>query len=173
MDYFFADIHNKDENIIQYEHRPFKDNDEMRRVIIENCNNTVTDDDTLYLLGDIGDIEILEHLRGKIIIVAGNHDNVDEIRARYPHIEVSKYPIMVGPLWLSHEPIGYMPPECPYLNIHGHLHRFIYGLPDRTWKGGNRYFCVSAEQTGFRPISRIEITRLMEYNGVTEQRDKE
>ena len=166
MDFFVADLHNKDENIIQYEHRPFKDVFEMRNVIIENWNKTVTNDDTVYLLGDIGDIEILKHLNGKIIIVAGNHDNVNRIRACYPNIEVVAYPIMVGPLWLSHEPIGYMPPEIPYLNIHGHLHRFNYGLLDRMWNSGNRYFCVSLEQINYTPISRDEIIKRIGYKNV-------
>ena len=60
---------------------------------------------------------------------------------------------MVNGLWLSHEPITFMPKECPYLNIHGHLHSLIYGTEDRTWKGGNRYFNVSVERINYTPIS--------------------
>lgn len=166
MDYFIADLHNNDDNILIYEHRPFKNLTSMRETIINNWNSLITDsnNDTIYLLGDIGDIDILEFLKGKIIIVTGNHDNAEEIKRRYPHIEVNTHPIMVGPLWLSHEPIGYMPPECPYLNIHGHLHRFNYGLFDRTWKGGNRYFCVSVEQINYTPISIEKIGELLQYN---------
>ena len=135
----------------------------MRNTIINNWNNQVTDEDEIYLLGDIGDIEILGELKGKIIIVTGNHDNAEEIKARYPHIEVNTHPIMVGYLWLSHEPIGYMPPEIPYLNIHGHLHRFNYGLVGRKWKDGNRYFCVSVEQINYTPISEEEIAKSIEF----------
>lgn len=163
MRYFIADLHNKDKYVMKYEHRPFSDTKAMRKCIIDEWNNTVTDNDEIYLLGDIGDIEILAELKGKIIIVTGNHDNADEIKARYPHIEVNTHPIMVGYLWLSHEPIGYMPPECPYLNIHGHLHRFNYGLLERTWEAGNRYFCVSVEQINYRPISEKEITDILEF----------
>lgn len=166
MDYFIADLHNMDPSILTYEHRPFKSVEEMRETLINNWNNLITSLDTVYLLGDIGDIEILKHLKGKIVIVVGNHDNYDEIIKAYPNIEVCRHPIMVGPLWLSHEPIGYMPPEIPYLNIHGHLHRFNYGLLDRTWEAGNRYFCVSVEQIGYRPISRVEITKRIEYKQV-------
>jgi len=161
MRYFIADIHNKDENILTYEHRPFKDVEDMRSVIINNWNSTINDDDEVYLCGDIGDIEILEHLKGKIIIVTGNHDDANEIRKKFPSIEVNTHPIMVGYLWLSHEPIGYMPPEIPYLNIHGHLHRFNYGLLNRKWKDGNRYFCVSVEQINYTPISEIQIKELL------------
>lgn len=161
--YFIADLHNMDKNIIMYEHRHFENINMMRKTIIDNWNKTINDDDEVYLLGDIGDIEILSQLNGKIIIVIGNHDNADEIRKEYPNIEVNIHPIMVDSLWLSHEPIGYMPPECPYLNIHGHLHRFNYGLLDRRWEAGNRYFCVSVEQIDYTPISVTEIAKRLEF----------
>ena len=73
---------------------------------------------------------------------------------------------MVNGLWLSHEPITFMPKECPYLNIHGHLHSLIYGTEDRTWKGGNRYFNVSVERINYTPISLEEITNLLKYHSI-------
>lgn len=147
-------------------HRPFKNLEEMRNTIVYNWNSRVACTDTVYLLGDIGDISILGELKGKIIIVLGNHDIgiEDKIKKYYPSIEVSKYPIMVDGLWLSHEPITYMPPECPYLNIHGHLHNFNYGLLGRSWNEGNRYFNVSIEQINYTPISIKEIAKKMEYS---------
>jgi calcineurin-like phosphoesterase family protein len=163
MDYFIADLHIGDKNILQYEHRPFKDIKEMEKVIIQNWNKTVTNEDTVYLLGDIGDINVISKLNGKIVIVCGNHDDYDKLKTTYPNLEIVNRPIMVGPLWLSHAPIGYMPPEIPYLNIHGHLHRFHYGLLNRKWEDGNRYFCVSVEQINYTPISTEEIKRLLEY----------
>lgn len=164
--FFIADLHIGDKNILTYEHRPFKNLKDMKKTIVDNWNKVVSEDDTVYLLGDIGDIFILNELKGKIIIVAGNHDDVNRIKEIFPCIEINTHPIMVGPLWLSHEPIGYMPPEIPYLNIHGHTHRFNYGLLDRTWEGGNRYFCVSVEQINYTPISQEEITKLIQYESV-------
>ena len=70
---------------------------------------------------------------------------------------------MVDSMWLSHEPIGYMPPEIPYINIHGHLHRFDYGLVGRTWGEGNRYFNVSVEKINYTPISSDEIISAIKY----------
>lgn len=164
--FFIADLHIGDRNILTYEHRPFKNLKDMKKTIVDNWNKVVSEDDTVYLLGDIGDIFILNELKGKIVIVAGNHDDVDKIKDIFPSIEINTHPIMVGPLWLSHEPIGYMPPEIPYLNIHGHTHRFNYGLLNRTWEGGNRYFCVSVEQINYTPISQEEITKLIQYESV-------
>lgn len=163
MKYFIADLHIGDENILTYEHRPFKSLQEMRETLVRNWNNTVTDEDEVYLLGDIGDISVLSELKGHIIIVCGNHDNADELVKEFPNIEVNKHPIMVDSMWLSHKPIGYMPPEIPYINIHGHLHRFEYGLLGRKWKDGNRYFSVSVERINYTPISFDKIVELIEY----------
>lgn len=163
MQYFISDLHIGDKNIMTYEHRPFEKVERMREVIVQNWNETVASQDTVYLLGDIGDISILDALAGKIIIVCGNHDNANELKLNYPYIEVNTHPIMVDNMWLSHEPIGFMPPEIPYLNIHGHLHSFEYGLPGRKWEDGNRYFNVSVEKINYKPISADQIKKLIDY----------
>ncbi|MCQ2975524.1 MAG: hypothetical protein MJ211_12050 [Bacteroidales bacterium] len=157
MDFFISDLHNMDQNIITYEHRPFNNVESMRDTIINNWNSKVNDNDSVFLLGDIGNLEILNFLKGKISIILGNHDNKEQILSLYPKIEVFPYPILKGFLWLSHEPIMSLYPECPYLNIHGHLHRFNFGLLDRKWSDGNRYFNVSVEQINYTPISIDEI----------------
>ena len=164
MDYYISDLHNGDINIITYEHRPFKDVKHMRDILISNWNNKVSDSDNVWILGDIGDIEILTQLKGNKRIVLGNHDNLEEIRNNFPDIKVYDYPIMVGPLWLSHEPILYMPKESPYLNIHGHIHSFNYGIGN-TWEEGRRHFNVSVEKINYTPISTEEIAKKLKYKG--------
>ena len=166
MEYFISDLHIDDENILDYEHRPFANLKEMEDTIIRNWNNKVEEDDTIYLLGDIGNPFILNKLKGHIVLVCGNHDNYEYLKNLYPSLEISKYPIMVNGLWLSHEPITFLPKECPYLNIHGHLHSLIYGTEDRTWKGGNRYFNVSVERINYTPISLYEIGNILEYHPI-------
>lgn len=165
MNFFISDLHIGDENILTYEHRPFKSLDEMRKTIIDNWNTVVRNTDTVYLLGDIGDATILTELKGNIFIICGNHDNYIDLNENY-NVDVSQYPIMVDNMWLSHEPIGYVPPECPYVNVHGHLHRFQYGLIGRTWAEGNRYFNVSVENINYTPITKKEIAKRMGYKGV-------
>jgi calcineurin-like phosphoesterase family protein len=65
---------------------------------------------------------------------------------------------------LSHQPIDYIPAECPYLNIHGHTHSLSYGLKGSAgWAEGNRYFCASVEQIGYRPVSFEEIAKQIGY----------
>lgn len=162
MRYFIADLHDMDPNIITYTHRPFSDVDEQHRHFVKAWNERVEDDDEVFLLGDIGNPSILFGLKGKITIVCGNHDIYEElVRAvREMGIEervyISKHAIFIEPLLLSHEPVTFIPPEFPYLNIHGHLHGLEYGKGE-DWEGGKRYFNVAAENIGYAPISESEI----------------
>ena len=80
-DYFIADTHFGGENIRRYENRPFETATEMDEKLIENWNNVVTAEDTVYMLGDFSDYadaekdaEILQKLNGTKILVMGNHD---------------------------------------------------------------------------------------------------
>lgn len=53
MNYFISDLHFGHFNIIRYDNRPFNSVDEMDKVLIDNWNSVVSDDDTIYILGDI------------------------------------------------------------------------------------------------------------------------
>lgn len=52
MDYFTADTHFFHKNIIRYCDRPFESITKMNNVMINNWNNTVGKNDTVYALGD-------------------------------------------------------------------------------------------------------------------------
>ena len=86
--YFVADTHFGDDNIRRYENRPFESAEEMDNSLIERWNNTVSQDDSVYVLGDFGaegyekeiqDIEkrlskenIEEYVREKLKLVMPN-----------------------------------------------------------------------------------------------------
>lgn len=165
MRYYIADLHNYDECILMYEHRPYKNSEDMRSMIINNWNLRVGREDEVFLLGDIGDPEILKELNGKIYIVLGNHDVYDDVLkiSGTANIEISRFPIMNDVAICSHEPVVSMPEEFPYLNIHGHTHSLSYGKYTKTWLEGRRHFCVSMEQIGYVPISEYEIGMMIQY----------
>jgi calcineurin-like phosphoesterase family protein len=150
--FFIADTHFGDKNIIKYEGRPFKDVEEMNNVLIENWNNTVGSMDTIFVVGDfISDrcyLDIIHRLKGKIKIIAGNHDIpfVDDYR-RYGNVEVFEYPIILDNFWMvSHEPL-YITENSPYANIFGHIHNNPMYLTVST-----RSYCVCVERNGYKPI---------------------
>lgn len=175
--WFVADYHFGDAGINKTFHRPFKDIKEARDVMIKNTLSAIPKGNHLFFLGDFGsDLSplkvLLEHCHVHFIL--GNHDLLatiqcytDNLYSKYGcelySFEYSRYPIMVGGLWLSHEPILIMQPECPYLNIHGHIHNDIYGK-DVNWLDGRRRFNVSVEAIDYKPISYCEIGSRIGYH---------
>ena len=80
--WFSADLHISHRNIIDYCNRPFADVDEMNAALVERWNSVVADDDTVYVLGDfaLGNLDdslaVGAQLRGRKILVTGNHDRM-------------------------------------------------------------------------------------------------
>jgi calcineurin-like phosphoesterase family protein len=78
--YFTADLHFGHVNIIRYCGRPFPDVTAMNDGLVERWNETVTDDDEVWVLGDVAMGPILDSLRhvrrltGTKHLVPGNHD---------------------------------------------------------------------------------------------------
>lgn len=76
--FYTSDTHFNHKNIIKYCNRPFSSVDEMNRTLIDNWNSKVGRTDTVYHLGDVqwgSDLDILNSLRGKKILIVGNHDD--------------------------------------------------------------------------------------------------
>ena len=84
--FFIADLHFGHKNIIEYEHRPFKDIETMDEKIVQNWNNIVSKEDRVFVLGDVSfydkekTINIVSGLNGHKNLILGNHDrgrNID------------------------------------------------------------------------------------------------
>ena len=136
--FFTADLHFGHKNIIKYENRPFNDVDEMREAYIKEWNETVTNNDCVYILGDFSFLgktktkEILERLNGTKFIIFGNHDKVIEHNLGFfsdvLRFENSKVKLVDAEdfYWLfSHIPINDLCVNIKnkfIVNIHGHLH---------------------------------------------------
>lgn len=167
MEFFISDLHNMDDNIIKYMHRPFEDVYHMQDTIVDNWNDTVNSEDTVWLLGDVGDVKILSQLNGIIKIVLGNHDDEAQINKMYPDIKTYDLPVMINnTTWCSHVPIlDGIVPESPLINIHGHIHRYFYGIGS-DWSSGRRHFNVSVENINYTPITGPQIASRLNYIGV-------
>lgn len=76
--FYTADLHFSHANIIKYCARPYADIDEMNTKLVNNWNEVVQPDDTVYVLGDVTmsmkNLTPVERLNGRKILVAGNHD---------------------------------------------------------------------------------------------------
>ena len=80
MIYYIADLHLGHRNVIKFDNRPFGSVEENDEAIIERWNNTVADDDTVWILGDIGFgsaeriVDVYGSLKGHKKLIIGNHD---------------------------------------------------------------------------------------------------
>jgi len=80
MIYITSDTHYNHTNILTYCNRPFSSVEEMNQVLIDNINNTVKPEDTLYHLGDVAFgadkwAEFINRFNCKNIhLILGNHD---------------------------------------------------------------------------------------------------
>ena len=137
MTYFTSDLHLGHQRICKLCSRPFASTEEMDRVLIENWNQKITNRDTVYILGDLfWDKDTAQRylplLRGKKILVTGNHD-ADWIKASgicdafqqvNPYLQINfqghvltlcHYPMLEWKNSRGNEHrVGYL--------IHGHIH---------------------------------------------------
>lgn len=78
--WFQADQHFFHDNILDYCNRPFDNVEQMHEKIISEHNKLVKENDVVFYVGDIGYSnftrmkEVFEQLKGKKILILGNHD---------------------------------------------------------------------------------------------------
>lgn len=138
--YFSSDPHFNHNKDFIFSERGFSSIEEMNETIIKNYNSIITDEDDLYILGDLclGDLEegkkCISQLNGKIHIVLGNHDTdnriemyktlpkvveiKEAIRLKYKkyHFFLTHFPCLTGNL--QKETLKQMT-----LNLYGHTHQ--------------------------------------------------
>lgn len=122
----------------------------MNSIMIERWNSIVTNKDLVINLGDVFFCgadkrrKIMRKLNGVKILVKGNHDSATDTHYRkIGFIEVYER-LDIGNYVLTHRPI-----ETDKINIHGHKHN--------KQLQSNNHYCVSVEQTEFKPILLKEV----------------
>lgn len=161
MIYFTSDLHFNHKNIITHSRRPFKDKEEMGVVMIANWNNTVSHNDTVIIVGDFcfGGKEkwrgYLSRLKGKKILVRGNHDqrvpkecfekvcDIHEFKYNGTFFQLCHYPMSAWNGMFRNN-----------IMIHGHTHEKDgqFGLPKMP-----NSFNVGVDLNNFTPVSIDEI----------------
>lgn len=156
MIWFTADWHlNEDFTIGVWENRP---GDYNRRIAHSIASLELTEDDEVYVLGDIGDpvqaARIIQACPAHFYLVKGNHDKKDDTYYKLNGFEkVYDHPIIIEDFWiLSHEPM-YMNEYMPYVNIFGHVH----GNPMyKTYSRCGACVCVERNNYGLTPFTLIK-----------------
>ena len=96
--YYISDLHLFYEASIRFDKRPFKTLEKMHEEILKNWNSVVTNGDTVYILGDISLrgkneelIALVAKLKGRKVLVRGNHDDLSDYRYQQLFHEIVDY----------------------------------------------------------------------------------
>lgn len=169
--FFTSDSHFHHKNILDFEPRPFKTVDEMNKGLIVAWNSVVRKTDTVYHLGDFcfGSVkeclDVLNQLRGNIILIKGNHDKTKIVNKVLKEGYLTEYHSLGTViknegmiLNLSHYPmmIGARPNN---FSIHGHLHAFDTGFVNHVNVGIDSSFVKSLEKPFGTPIELNELIK--------------
>ncbi len=155
--WFISDLHLGHKNIIKYCNRPFESVEEMNKVLIENWNSIVDEDDIIYFLGDfcLGNYETFKNfakmLNGHKRFIMGNHDHFSKKQIKAAGFELVEKELLLKiddlNLHLFHYPIEV---ENGEILVYGHVHEKFVNLQSRA-------VCVCVEQTNYRPIELNEL----------------
>jgi len=180
MIYFCSDHHFYHKNIIKYSGRPFQSVEEMNSTLIKRHNSLVTDEDTVYFLGDFAfaSIEkqaaILSALKGKKHLFLGNHDrnkramlsigfltvhNIADLEIEGHKFRVNHYPFAPHD---SSEDVRYLDrrpkrEDCSWL-LCGHIHE--------RWCVRENQINVGVDVWDFYPVPFEKILEIVQKKGV-------
>lgn len=172
--FFTSDLHLGHINAISLCDRPFSDVQEMNERLIENINNTVNENDTLYILGDVSfrnkaddTAEILRRIHCKnLYLVKGNHDKdlskygIFKEIADYKEIRVPQKHKLV----LFHYPItDWSGMYRGSVHLHGHIHSRGKDYNINNLMSGRLQYDVGVDANDFRPVNIDEIFALMKH----------
>jgi calcineurin-like phosphoesterase family protein len=102
--------------------------------------------DTLILLGDLGDPEYVKQIKAKKVLITGNHDTPHLYREIIP--EIYEGVLAIAPkIFLSHEPVLGL---IFVVNIHGHDHAGKHRYYD---EAGAKHINVASNVCGWMPIN--------------------
>ena len=103
MNYYISDLHffcqsQTNDGEVNYDNRPFANIEEMNTYMLKNWNKKITNGDTVYILGDIAFrgrndalIGLFARLRGRKVLIKGNHDDLTDYRYKQLFEEICEY----------------------------------------------------------------------------------
>lgn len=138
-DFYISDWHYGHKNCLAFDNRPFLTVEEMNKALIERWNNAVSNNDCVWVLGDMfwisqeAAIPILDSLHGTKILIKGNHDKTGnkEFRKRFSWItDYAEYKDNERNVVLSHYPIPcFKNHYYDWYHLYGHVHTsFEYNM---------------------------------------------
>lgn len=188
---FTSDLHLGHRNVLRFCKRPWDNEKDMYDGIIENWNNTVGDNDIVFVLGDVfwfNDSrtikKTLDKLKGKeIYILPGNHDDfrsyhrVTDTRIHLCEDVVVCWITQDGQkkkeVWMSHYPMMTWPHrENGAYQFFGHIHSKFGGRHDEVDQNLPLHYNqvdVGCDYWNYQPVSldiletQIKLNKFYKY----------
>lgn len=188
--YLTSDEHYGHRQIIAYSGRPFRDIGHMEEELIRRHNAVVTADDTVIHLGDFSLDEgyvpyVVPQLRGKHILISGNHDQTWHSRRDKQHM-IRKYqawgfaavydgrePLCLDDFAPGVLPVSTIMHHLPYAGDHTSEERYavsrpkdcglwlLHGHVHGLWRRRDRMINVGVDVWDYAPVSLDQIRALM------------
>ena len=177
--FFTSDPHFYHKNIIKYCDRPFDSEYKMNDTLLEKWNDTITDDDIIFMLGDFSMkanakqiAGIIGKLRGEKHLIIGNHDrNIltnGFIGSQWKSVgDITKITVVDDEVSGGYQPIVMC--HYPMLTWDGshrgswQLFGHVHGTLDGSNKLSPNQMDVGVDSHNFSPISyeevKIQITK--------------
>ena len=169
-----SDLHLDHTNIIKYCKRPFMNTEDMNKTLVDNWNNTISNKDTVYFLGDMsfgkGSRSAdywLSKLNGNIFFIRGfsykpsgernQHDRISKTKNVFDNLIIE---YKDRKFFLVHDP-DLVPSDWKGWAICGHHHNNKleeYPFIDKQ----NKRINVSVELTKYRPIEMDYLIKKIE-----------
>ncbi|MFF8801257.1 MULTISPECIES: metallophosphoesterase family protein [unclassified Methylobacterium] len=155
---FTSDTHFGHHGAIGHSDRPFRDVEEMNRLLVEAWNATVGKRDTVFHLGDFAHkaspetcAEIFSRLNGQKHLIRGNHDRKRTLELPWESIH-ERLTVRVGghKVILDHYPMRSW--DSAY---HGSLH--LFGHVHGKFEGTSQSCDVGVDLWQYRPVTLDEI----------------
>lgn len=174
QNFYIADLHFGHENIIKHSKRPFSSVEEMDNTLIDNWNSVVSDDDNVYILGDLcfkfrlPPVECLKKLKGHKHLILGNHDriieNEYEQKGSYPYLETVTHYLELSDngrkVVLFHYPMaewnGFYHDS---ILLYGHIHNNTKTEAFKIMQNIPNAYNVGADIIGYTPRTLNQILR--------------
>ena len=148
MNYYISDMHFFHKNVTKegnnFDNRPFNSLAEMHEYMKEKWNSKITNGDTVYILGDIAMrgtneelIALVAQLKGRKILVKGNHDDVSDLRYKNLFEEICAYKEVTD--HIGQEAYKLVFSHYPILMLNGqhrgtiHLYGHTHNTPEDTF----------------------------------------
>lgn len=166
--FFTSDTHFGHKKILEFETpRPFKTIEEHDETLIDNWNSVVTNEDTVYHLGDFAlekgkeqIIPILARLNyRRLLVILGNHDNLRWFPVDADHSDYyGAFELRKHNMILTHIPVHPSQMKTRFnKNLHGHLHHDVVTIGTDTIVKDERYYNVGVDHHEYTPVNLEEI----------------